>query len=334
MDNLAEGREPAETQASQKTKEADVNDLVELLGRLQKENQELRRKLQKARTSSHLAIAYYLVFIGGSALTVAIYLDNLRLVQVGLGVLIAGVIILAVRQTNHGRLIDRRQMATGPIKAAAISSMKALDRLLVGLDYRGKPVYLPPPTHQGEGSGSSDLSEARVFIPAESGIRLPPETETAGGSLVIHNPEGLSLTPPGQALADLFEEELGVPFSSMDLDELGSRLPSLLMKELGLVKGFQLDQLGNTIHVKIEGSALASLCGQIEEGTGICQTLGCPLTSAIAIILARTTHEPITIDAVETSEDYKIIEAWYGMLETETPPSRSVDLWQWGKLIR
>jgi len=326
--------EPAKTQAPQEKKGADVNDLVELLGRLQKENQELRRKLRKTRASSHIAVAYYLIFIGGSALTIAIYLDNLRLVQVGLGVLIAGVIILAVRQTNHGRLIDRRQMATGPIKATAISSMKALSRLLVGLDYRGKPVYLPPPTHQEEGSGSSDLSEARVFIPAEPGLQVPPETETARGSLVIHNPEGLSLTPPGQALADLFEEELGIPFGTMDLDELGSRLANLLAKDLSLVKGFRLDHQGNTIHVKIEGSALASLCGQIEEETDICQTLGCPMTSAIAIILARTTHEPITIDAVETSEDYKIIEAWYGMLETETPPSRSVDLWQWGKLIR
>lgn len=326
--------EPAETQAPQETREADVNDLIDLLSRLQKENQELRRKLQKARAGSHLAIAYYLIFIGGSALTVAIYLDNLRLVQVGLGILIAGVIIIALRQTNHRRSIDRRHVATGPIEASAISSMKALHRLLVGLDYRGKPAYLPPPTRQGEEAGSSDLSEAKVFIPAELGVHLPPETETAGGSLVIHNPEGLCLTPPGQALADLFEEELGVPFGSMDLDELGSLLANLLTKNLAVVKGFQLDQLGNTFHVKIEGSALASLCGQIEEETGICQTLGCPLTSAIAIILARTTHEPITIDAVEASEDYKRIEVWYGMLETETPTSRSVDLSQWGKLIR
>jgi len=211
------------------------------------------------------------------------------------------------------RLVERLAIPAKLIEseiadATTISTMKALDRLLIGLDYRGKPVYLPP-------SKTQTQAPAKVFVPAVRGNKLPPQTETEGDKLVTRNPEGLSLTPPGEALANLLQEKLAVKLNEVDLDHLASHLPRILVEELQLMKGFRLTRLGETIHIRIEGSAHASLCTSIEKETAICQTLGCPLTSAIAITLARTTRKPITIDTVETSDDHRTMEAWYGILK-------------------
>jgi len=297
-DDLVGRMKSTDTHFSQGKGEADISDPGKRLNTLQK--QQLSQRPHNAERGPSTRIYYSFAFMVGSSVMLPTYSNSLAQTIIGLSVLFFGVTLFRIRTTKHGGL--------GLADATAVSSMKALDRLLLALDYRGKPIYLPPPN-------SPSQAWARVFIPANPGNQIPPETETAGTNLVTQNPEGLCLTPPGEGLADLFEKELGVSFSTVDLDYLRSHLPRLLAKDLELVKGLMLTRLGDTIHVKIEGSAYAPLCTRLERETGICQTLGCPLTSAIAIMLARTTHEPITIDTVETSNDGKTIEAWYGILK-------------------
>jgi len=153
-----------------------------------------------------------------------------------------------------------------------------------------------------------------MFLPAKNETAIPTGEAVTRGALVVEKPEGILLVPPGLALANLFEEKLGVRFLEVDLDYLRANLPRLLIEDLELLESLELQEESEAIQIEMEGSAYASLCSQIKKQTKFAARFGCPLCSAIAITLARTTHHPIVIEREDVSEDTKTTGARYRML--------------------
>jgi hypothetical protein len=86
------------------------------------------------------------------------------------------------------------------------------------------------------------------------------------------------------------------------------------VKNLELAKEVEINPESNLIHVRIVESAYKDLYGP-EQGLQSIHKIGCPLISAIACALAKSTAKLVTLTKDSVSPDLRTIEAWYQTLE-------------------
>jgi hypothetical protein len=152
-----------------------------------------------------------------------------------------------------------------------------------------------------------------VFIPAEDVAAMPTIEEMARKQFLLKNPKGICIAPPGYGLVSLFETELKAEFTQINLDRLYNALPTIIVNNLELAKEFEINSEKDLIHVKIIGSVYGDLYTDEQDIKSI-HSIGCPLTSAIACALAKTTGA-VTIVKDLISSESKTIEVWYQTLE-------------------
>jgi len=70
----------------------------------------------------------------------------------------------------------------------------------------------------------------------------------------------------------------------------------------------------NQVHLKIFDSIYKNLYSR-EQNLKSAHFLGCPLVSAIACAIAKTTGKIVTIDKDSLSPDGQTIEVWYRFIE-------------------
>jgi hypothetical protein len=121
----------------------------------------------------------------------------------------------------------------------------------------------------------------------------------------------------------------------MNLDNLQQTLPKLLIEDLDLATDLEIQQTSSTlnkpvdatisqveakhdrIHAKITTGAYAETCKTAQQLPAIYANIGCPLTSAIACAIAKTTGKPTTIETQQIGKDGRTIETDYRILEEE-----------------
>jgi len=187
--------------------------------------------------------------------------------------------------------------------------------MIQDLNYKGKPIYIPPyPKEAYLPEYLKGLKEMIVFIPAEDVVAMPTIEEMAKKQFLLKNPKGICIAPPGYGLVSLFERELKTEFTQISLDELYEALPTIIVNNLELAKEFEINPEKNLIHVKIIDSVYKDLYTS-EQSIKSIHSIGCPLASAIACALAKTTGKLVAIVKDLISPDSKTIEVWYQTLE-------------------
>ncbi len=285
-----------------------IQHLVRSLEDLQKENEMLKLELLKARQKPSNKIGLALVIIGALALVASVTSSSMVLAFIGLGLTFWGALFLFVRPIKfvRGTLLDH----------TAISSYKTIDRIVEDLNYNGKSVYIPPyPQKTYLPEYLKELKEMIVFIPAKEFTAMPTIEEMAEKQFQLRNPEGICIASPGSGLVDLFERELKLEFTEIDLDQLYNSLQTVIVRNLELAKDFEINSENNLIHVRIVDSAYKGLYSN-EYGLKSIRSIGCPLTSAIACALAKTTGKSVTIAKDTISPNLQTIEVWYQTLES------------------
>ena len=243
---------------------------------------------------------YTLLLLGATALASSIIYASSILAFIGLGLAFWGALLLFIKPTRY--------VKSSLLDSTAISTLTTIDRVIADLDYKGKGTYLPPQSFKG-------LKKGKIFISNEKDTGIPPVEEVAEGKVFLKNPKGICLTPPGLGLANLFEKELGTDFAKVDLNYLQNNLPKLFIEGLEIAEDFEMSTHGNIIHVRITESIYKDFCNEVRKLTNVCNSLGCPLCSSIACALTRATGKPIIIEKTEVSENDKIIEAYYKVIE-------------------
>jgi hypothetical protein len=109
------------------------------------------------------------------------------------------------------------------------------------------------------------------------------------------------------------EKELGVDFSKIELSDLCEVLPRFLTQNLNLAKSVEFDILKNEVNLKILGSVYNGLY-QTENGLKSVSLLGCPIASAVACVLAKTSGKLVTIPSLLLSPDRSTIIVQYGFV--------------------
>jgi hypothetical protein len=153
-----------------------------------------------------------------------------------------------------------------------------------------------------------------VFIPAKDTVTMPTIEEMAKKQFILKNPKGICISPPGYGLINLFEKELKTGFIQIDLQQLYDTLPTVIVTNLELAKEVEINQENDLIHIKTVDSVYMEVYSS-EQGFKSVHSVGCPLTSAVACALAKTTGKLVTIVKDVVSPDLKTIEVWYQILE-------------------
>jgi len=302
-----EKQEENHNSGEKKQEPATVQYLMNTLQQLQSEHEVLKRELLKSRRIPSGRIGFVFLIAGAAALAGSVIASSVTLAFIGLGLTFWGALFLFARPV--------RFVKSTLLDSTALSTYTTVDRMVSDLGYKAKSIYIPPyPKEAYLPEYMKGLKEMIVFIPAEDSATMPTLEEMAKKQFLLKSPKGVCITPPGFGLSSVIEKELKVGFTNINLERLTSSLPKTITDNLGLAKGFEINTENDFIRAKITSSVYSSLYSREQELKSI-HFLGCPLTSAIACALAKTTGKLITIAKETVSPDLQTIDVWYQTLE-------------------
>lgn len=263
-----------------------------------------------------------ILLLGLIAFTLAIVYSSSVPAFIGLGLTFWGIIILYIQNEAYTKdtILD----------ATTTSLLTTLNQTLQELEYRGKAIYLPP-------KYLNNPEDAKAYIPKQKTGKLPtPEqTQSLETQPSSRNAQGMLITPPGAELTRLAEQTLGTLFTKTNLEYLQQNLPKLFIEDFEIATNLeiqpsqdktpntldsstdQIEQKHDTVHFKITAPAYRNTRKQAQQLPRIHANIGCPLTSAIACMIAKATGKPTILETQQTSEDGQTTETEYRLLEEE-----------------
>jgi len=255
--------------------------------------------LQKSKVDLIKIARLALLLTGVCLLAVSTLYTSSFLAIIGLSILFWSIILFYIKPVKHVPLTL--------LTAVAETNTSNIERILIELDLTEKGVYLPPKNLQ-------NLETSLIFIPKTSKATLPLPQETAE-KLYTQQQNGILLTPPGLALANLFQQELNNQFTRLSLTELPNILSKLLVQKLEIVQDAEAEIQGNTINIILANSLLSDLCVNASKQPRTHLQVGCILSSAIACVLAQVTGKPIIIQNETQTPETKTTTITYQMQE-------------------
>lgn len=271
------------------------------------EKEILKNEPVKAQKNPTNKIGATFIAIGTLLLISSLLIASTILAFIGLGLTFWGALFLFVRSNKFVRKVV--------LDASVTASYTTLDRMVTDLNYAGKALYIPPypkdaylPEYLG---GIKDLV---VFISANDSMSIPPIEEIGKKRFMVKNPKGICISPPGSGLVNVFEKELKVDFSKINQESFQDYLSPVIVDVLELATGFELEYETGLIHVTFSTSVYQDLYSK-EKNLKSVHYVGCPLASAVACILAKTTGKVVTIAKIDFSMGFKNIEVWYQLVE-------------------
>jgi hypothetical protein len=225
----------------------------------------------------------------------AIVFASTILTFIGLGLTLWGSLTFFIQPKNYVR--------SDLMNATAISSLKTIDKMMTGMGYREKGVYIQ----------AHDSDKAVVFVPSEPFSMIPQASTFEDDRTFLSSPAGLLVPPPGLALAGLIEKKLGFKLKNCGLEALVEALPKVLVEDLEIVKDVEIEVIQDSVHFKLYDSIYADFCEEVRDTSRRCG-LGCPMCSALASILTIATGKPVLYEEDKTSEDARVTESVYQII--------------------
>ena len=173
------------------------------------------------------------------------------------------------------------------LNASANASGTNIERSITEFNLVEKGIYLPP-------QNLRNFESSLVFLPKTLGVSLPTSRETAS-NLLNDEKTGLFFTPPGLALSEMFENELGLSFRKISLPQIQSLVKKLL-NDLKFAEDAQVQIHDKAITLEITGSIFNTICNETRNSQPRTHAqVGCILSSAFACAFAKASDKPITI---------------------------------------
>jgi hypothetical protein len=136
----------------------------------------------------------------------------------------------------------------------------------------------------------------------------------AKGTFISNNPKGALMTPPGSGILTQIEEKSKVDFTKIELNDLSTVLPPLILQDLNLAKEMAIELKGDLVHLKIIDSLYKNLYSRRNSLKSV-ELLGCPISSAVACALAKTSGRTVFIQKQSVSLDGFALDVWYHITE-------------------
>lgn len=285
---------------------ATTQHLMENIKQLQREVENLKLELKRAKSIPSEKIGFAFAIPGISALVAAVLKNSNILAFIGLGLTFWGALFFFVKPA--------RLVQSNLIDATALPTYKTIDRIVADLKYKGESYYIPPyPKEVYLPEYLKGLKDPVVFISADKG-GTPSIEELAKSKFLLTNPNGICIAPPGLGILTQFEKELGKDTAKLQLTEVCEAFPPLIVENLRLARELEMRVEENTVYLRMFDPVYKNLYVGEEKLRSV-HFLGCPLTSAIACALTKVSGKMVTIQKVNISADGQTIEVRFRIVE-------------------
>jgi len=278
---------------------------------LQAENLVLRKRLWRLQNRSTIPAGIILSSIGAASLLFSYLWNSLILTFIGLGMILWGILIIYISPSRHVR--------AELLSSISSSMQKCMDKLVTYMGYTGDAMFFHPKNLTGLGHGYVMIPHYAAQIEGDLKAKidalnlLPYGNDGSMPSIYLH-PKGMFLAAPSQGLVDLLEKELGINFATVDLRYVQEALPKLLIEELKIVDDASIEENDDgTIVIRFAGGPCADLCRFVSEETKLGNHLGCPLCSAVALVVSKVRGKPVSILETKITDD-SMISTTYAVL--------------------
>ncbi len=262
---------------------------------------------RKVESSVSSRISVLFLISGIVLLAFSIYAESQILALIGLGLTFWGVLFILVRPL---KLVEGSLLYN-----ASISSYLTADRILNDFSYKGKGYYIPPyPEDVYLPEYLKGLKASLVFISAKNDSEMPSIEEIAKGKFMSKTQKGVLLAPPGAGILTQIESKTKMDFTKMTLNELCEVLPPFFTQDLNLAKELEMQLDGDQIRLKMVDSLYKNLYSARNNLKSV-TFLGCPIVSAVACAIAKTSGRTVAIQKQQPSPDGLAIQVWYRIVE-------------------
>ena len=226
---------------------------------------------------------------------------------IGLGLTFWGAlfIIITPKRYVEGTLLD----------SAALPLYQTTDRIIKNFQQKPIAYHTPPyPKDVYLPDHLKGLKDMVVFITTENEKAIPSIQELAEGKFTMRKPHGVVVSPPGLGLLTTIENKTNADFTKMNLEELCETLPHLILDNFGLAHEMEMTPEQNNVKLILFDSIYKNLYSN-ENNLKSIFILGCPIVSAAACAIAKTTGKPVTIQKQETSPDGSTLKALISIVQ-------------------
>jgi hypothetical protein len=280
--------------------------LVQSVDELQKETQSLKKQIHTLNRNSTIRISIVFAIPGILSLILSIITESQVLAFIGLGLTFWGALFYLVRPIAYVR--------GSLLSTTATTLYQITDRIIKDLNIKGKGIYVPPyPKEVYLPQHLIGLKETIFFLSQDANQAAPSIEEMATGKFVTKNPKGVILIPPGSSFMDQIEKLLRTDITKMNLEDLCTTLPQLILENFQLAKEIEMKTENNQIHLKTVDSIYKNLYRK--DNLKSVQLLGDPLTSTVACTIARATGKQVTIQNINVSPDTQTSETTFQLAE-------------------
>ncbi|MCW3995062.1 MAG: hypothetical protein NWE98_02790 [Candidatus Bathyarchaeota archaeon] len=236
--------------------------------------------------NNSLKIAAVFLSVGVVLLAYAILFEMQIAAFVGLGLTFWGAVFSLARSRKH---VD-----SSLLDGTAKSSYSTIDRMINDLKYNGRGYFIPAyPRDVFLPEYLQNLREPVVFI-SESFDGKPSIEELAEGKFLSAKANGVFITSPGAGILSQMEKQVQLDFSKIDLQELAQIVPSCLTGTFNLVRNADMTILGDEVGFRAVGNLYESLYRSAPPLKSV-NLLGCPVVSAVASAVAKTSGKTVII---------------------------------------
>lgn len=226
---------------------------------------------------------------------------------VGLGLTFWGALFFLIRPMKY---------VTGDVVYnSTLSSYSTIDRIIKEFGFKGAAYYIPPyPKDVYLPDHLRGLKEPVVFLSAKETTDMPSIEEIAGSKFLLKSSRGVLIASPGAGLVSQIERELNADFTKIQLAELCETLPRVISENLSLARETELNLDETGVQLKLLDSVYKNLYSKENNFKSI-NLLGCPLASAIACAIAKSSGKPVMIQKQKTTPDGLSLGVWYRIVQ-------------------
>ena len=225
---------------------------------------------------------------------------------IGLGLTFWGAIFAL---TRTGKYVE-----SSLLDGFAKSSYATLDRMINDLKFTARGYYIPAyPTDVFLPEYLKNLKEPVVFI-SESFDGKPSVDELAAGKFLSAKTNGVFVPSPGSGIMTQIEKQLQMDLSKVNLQELSEMVPKCLTEVFNLARTAEITMLPTGASFKATGILYSSLYKPENKFKSVL-LLGCPVVSAVASALAKSSGKTVVIKEQTLSPGNCGVSAVLGFVE-------------------
>ncbi len=238
------------------------------------------------KSNNSMRLAGVFLAVGALLLVYAVLFELQIAAFIGLGLTFWGAIFALTR--------SRKYVESSLLDGTAKSAYFTIDRVINDLQYRGQGYYIPAyPQDVSLPEYLKNLREPVVYI-SESFDGKPSLEELAQGKFLSAKNSGVFIASPGAGLVAQMEKQLQLDLSKINLQEFLEVVPRCLSEVFNLAKSADMAVREDGVIFRASGILYESLYRSQTTLKSV-SILGCPVVSAVATALAKTTGKTVVI---------------------------------------